>query len=64
MISVKDDVALDFIETNNIKYFCKVSSKTGYNLEEAFDLLVNDIIEYKNLGTNAIKANHTTPSPF
>ncbi len=63
-ILVKDDDALDFIEVHSIKNFMKVSSKTGYNIEEVFDLLVNDILEYKNLSTKRIQANHITPSPF
>ena len=64
LISVQDDVIFNFIEAHGIKNFLKMSSKTGYNLEEAFDLLVKDILEYKNLTTNGVQANRITPSPF
>ena len=63
-IVVEDAEALDFIEKHGIKHYIKISSKSGYNIEEVFDLLVKDVIEYKNLGTSAITANHTTPSPY
>ena len=64
MISLKDEYVMNFVEEHGIKHYYKISSKTGYNLEEVFDTLVNEIIEYKNLGTSAIQANHTSPSQF
>ena len=63
-IVVTDEDVLNFIEKHGIKNYIKLSSKTGDNIEECFDLLLKDIIEYKNLGTSTIHVNHLTPSEF
>ena len=48
-ITVDDEFARQFVEENNISGYCKVSSKTGYNINEVFESLVSTIIEYKQL---------------
>ncbi len=63
-IVIQDEEALEFIEKYGIKNYIKVSSKTGYNIDEVFDLLLKDIIEYKNLGASSVHVNHLTPSEF
>jgi small GTP-binding protein len=61
-IVVSDEEAFDFIEKHGIKHYLKASSKTGYNIEEVFDVLLQDILEYKSLAASSIHANHLTPS--
>ena len=50
-ITIDDEDALQFIEDNHISGYCKVSSKTGYNVHEVFESLVSTIIEYRHLAT-------------
>ena len=47
--SVKEEYILDFMKENNIDQYLNVSSKTGSNVEEAFQILVARIMEYKSL---------------
>ncbi|MFX1258774.1 MAG: Rab family GTPase [Promethearchaeota archaeon] len=46
-IEVNDDSALEFVERYKISGFYKVSSKTGYNIDEVFETLTNIIISEK-----------------
>jgi Ras-related protein Rab-11A len=46
--SVEDEYVLEFMEENNIDKFLKVSSKTGLNVEDAFQILLHDVIVYKS----------------
>ena len=48
-ICVDDEDARQFVEDNNISGYCKVSSKTGYNVNGVFESLVSTIIEYRHL---------------
>ncbi len=50
-ICVDDEEVLEFVENNHISGYLKVSSKTGYNVNEVFESLVNTIIEYRHLIT-------------
>jgi Ras-related protein Rab-11A len=50
--SVEDKYVLDFMTENDITKYLKVSSKTGLNVEEAFQFLIQDIIEYKASSQN------------
>ena len=45
--SVQDEYVQDFLSQNNIKYYLKVSSKTGFNIDESFNLLIHEIMEHK-----------------
>lgn len=45
LITVKDEFALNYKEEYNLFEFLKVSSKTGENVELAFELLVKEIIK-------------------
>ena len=45
-IKVADDAALEFTEKYNISGFYKTSSKTNYNVSEAFDALVSVVRDY------------------
>jgi small GTP-binding protein len=47
--TVQDEYVQDFIKENNINIYLKVSSKTGFNVQEAFDILLKEIMEYKNV---------------
>ena len=48
-IMVDDQYVRQFVENNNISGYCKVSSKTGYNVDGVFEALVNTIIEYRKI---------------
>ena len=48
-IIVDDETALEFTEKNNFSGFYKTSSKTNYNVSEAFETLVSVIRNYKDL---------------
>ncbi len=47
--SVDDSYVEDFLRDNTIKSYLKVSSKTGHNVEESFNILIREIMEYKNV---------------
>ena len=48
-ITVDDDFVSEFVEDNNISGYCKVSSKTGYNVDGVFESLVSTIINHRQL---------------
>ncbi len=48
-ITVDDEYVREFIEDNNISGYCKVSSKTGYNINVVFESLISKIINYRDL---------------
>ncbi|TFG02975.1 MAG: GTP-binding protein [Promethearchaeota archaeon] len=48
-ITVDDDLVSEFVEDNNISGYCKVSSKTGYNINFVFESLVSTIINHRQL---------------
>lgn len=48
-IEVDDDAALEFVEKNNCSGFFKVSSKTGFNVNDVFEELTYTMINYKGL---------------
>ena len=48
-ITVDDDLVREFVEDNNICGYCKVSSKTGYNVNIAFESLISTIIDYRHI---------------
>ncbi|TFG23644.1 MAG: GTP-binding protein [Promethearchaeota archaeon] len=48
-ITVDDDLVSEFVEDNNISGYCKVSSKTGYNINFVFESLIGTIIDYRHI---------------
>ncbi|MFX1392220.1 MAG: Rab family GTPase [Promethearchaeota archaeon] len=50
-IQVDDETALDFIEDYDISGYYKVSSKSGYNVNEVFEALTQIIIRYNELNS-------------
>jgi small GTP-binding protein len=44
-IQVDDNYAKEFIETYNLINYLKISSKTGENVQKAFDILTKEILE-------------------
>jgi small GTP-binding protein len=48
-IMVDDEYVRQFVENNNISGYCKVSSKTGYNVDGVFESLVSTIIDYRKI---------------
>ncbi len=50
-IMVDDEYVRQFVENNNISGYLKVSSKTGYNVNEVFESLVSTIIDYRKITT-------------
>ena len=48
-IVVDDEVALEFVKKYNLNGFYKTSSKTNYNVSEAFEDLTTIILNYKGL---------------
>ena len=47
--TVQEDYVQDFLRDNNIHSYLKVSSKTGYNVEESFNTLIKEIMNYKGI---------------
>ena len=47
--SVQDSYVEDFLRGNSINSYLRISSKTGFNVEESFNLLIRKIMEYKNI---------------
>ena len=48
-IVINDKDADIFVENHNLVDYLKVSSKIGYNINEAFEILVYSILKYKDL---------------
>lgn len=49
IIVIEDERAIKFKENYDIIDYIKTSSKTGYNVEEAFDKLMQAVRKYRNL---------------
>ena len=48
-IAVSDDDALEFVEKFNMNGFFKTSSKTGYNVDKAFEKITKIVVDKKEL---------------
>jgi len=48
-IKVDNENALEFVEEFKLSGFYKTSSKTGYNINEVFEILTHLMIDYKGL---------------
>ncbi|HEY0089477.1 MAG TPA: hypothetical protein VGB37_11580, partial [Candidatus Lokiarchaeia archaeon] len=48
-IEVSDESTTGFMELYKISGFYRVSSKTGYNINEAFEALTNIIVDHKGI---------------
>ncbi|TFG03253.1 MAG: GTP-binding protein [Promethearchaeota archaeon] len=63
LIVVSDEMANETKEKFNIGDYLKISSKTGYNVEEAFHVLVHEIRKYNNdlSRSNELVSNNINP---
>ena len=48
-IEVSDETTNEFMDRYKISCFYRISSKTGYNINEAFEALTNFIVDYKGI---------------